>query len=90
MRMILSALCDHFTKVLYVYVMYLGRQVSERNERDRVATVDQGLLAQMDGDESPSVLPLSRTISGGGCDRVVAVEGLRYLSGFVPSPFSVD
>ena len=47
---------------------------------------EEGLLAQMDADESPSALRMSRTIGGDRCDRVVAVEGLRYLSWFRPLP----
>jgi len=68
--------------------MYVGRQAYERRDRDRMGTVDgRELLAEMDADECPSVIPLSRTIGGDGCDRVVAVEGLRYLSWFRPLPF---
>ena len=68
--------------------VYAGRRAEERRDRDRVGAVEGcELLAQMDGDESPSVLRLSRTIGDDGCDRVVAVEGLRYLSWFRPLPF---
>ena len=68
--------------------MYAGLQAYERTVRDRVDTVEgQELLAQMDRDESPSVIPLSRTIGDDGYDRVVAVEGLRYLSWCRPHPF---
>jgi len=68
--------------------MYVGRQAYWRKDRDRVATVEgREVLSQMDADECPSVLRLSRTIGGDGCDLVVAVEGLRYLSWFRPLPF---